>query len=316
MTALLIAGPTASGKSALALEIADAIGGEIINADSMQVYRDLRILTACPTAADTDRVPHHLYGYIDGAEAGSMVRWVADAVAVFDQICARGNVPIFVGGTGLYFRALVDGFAHIPDIDPAIRGDVRALVDNSGAPAAHAALIVEDPDMATRLAPGDGQRVARALEVVRSTGRSLAHWQADTKPGPLAPLLAAGQLHRAVLDMDRVALYARCDQRLQSMLDAGGLDELAVLLDRHLPEDFPVMRALGVPQLRPYVEGRLALADCLARAQQETRRFAKRQMTWFRNQCGDWDRIFEKQNNDYIAKIRHKIIKNAVDVEI
>lgn len=273
----LIAGPTASGKSALAIEIAEQIGGTVINADASQVYRDLCVLSARPSIQDEARVPHLLFGYVDGAEACSAARWASDAAKAIDAVHAQGGVPVLVGGTGLYLRTLLDGIAPVPDIDADIRATVRALPVAD----AHAALAREDPTAAARLAPADTTRVARALEVVRSTGKPLSHWQ-EQRAGGIGDRVA---LSAAVLLPDRGDLFARCDRRLKSMFEEGAVEEVGALLARDdVPADAPVRRAIGVPEIGAMLAGTISRDDAITRAQLATRQYAKRQYTWFRNQ--------------------------------
>ena len=280
----LIAGPTASGKSALAIELAERIDGVVVNADASQVYRDLRILSARPSPADEARVPHRLFGHVDGADSCSAARWAAEARAVIGEAHAAGRVPVLVGGTGLYLRTLIDGIAPVPAIDPAIRDAVRALPVAQ----AHAALAVEDPAAAARLAPADTTRVARALEVVRSTGRPLAAWHAQREGG----IGGAVDLRALVLLPDREELMRRCDTRLAAMFGDGAVEEVAALIARaDVPADAPVRRAIGVPEIAAMLGGTLSRDEALARAQLATRRYAKRQYTWFRHQPPtDWQR--------------------------
>ncbi|MFN7177523.1 MAG: tRNA (adenosine(37)-N6)-dimethylallyltransferase MiaA [Thermaurantiacus sp.] len=270
---VVIAGPTASGKSAHALRLAETRGGTIINADASQLYADLRILSARPTANDEARVPHRLYGVLDAADPCSAARWAAMAQAEIDASHKEGRVPILVGGTGLYLATLIDGIAPVPPIDPAIRTEVRALPSAS----IRAALEAEDPSMAARLRPSDPQRNARALEVIRSTGRSLADWQRDRTDG----LLDAVALETHLLLPDRAALTARAEARFDAMLADGALDEVARLLGRNLPADLPAMKALGVPPLAAHLRGEISLAQAADRAKLDTRRYIKRQFTWF-----------------------------------
>ena len=271
----LIAGPTASGKSALALALAELAGGEIVNADASQVYRDLRIITARPSPKEEARAPHHLFGYVDGTEAMSAARWAAEAQAVIAAVHARGRLPIVVGGTGLYLRTLLDGIAPVPEIDPAVRATARALPVAE----AHAALAQEDPCAAARLAPADTTRVARALEVVRSTGRPLAEWQ-EARTG------VAGEvsLRPLVLLPDRDVLSQRIDARAAAMLADGAIEEVAALLARALPPDASVRRAIGVPEIARLLAGEASRDEARAALASATRRYAKRQGTWFRNQ--------------------------------
>lgn len=279
----IIAGPTACGKSALALDVAEALNGTIINADASQVYADLRILTARPSDADMARVPHLLYGVLDGTEAGSAASWATLARAAIAETLAVKRLPILVGGSGLYLRTLIDGIAAVPAIDAGVRDAVRAL-DTA---AAHAALGVEDPGAATRLDPADRQRVQRALEVVRSTGRSLLAWQ-DGATGGLAD---EADVRGIIVDLPRDMLRARCDARFDAMLAGGGIDEVRMLAARRLDPALPVMTAIGVPPLLAHLAGTLTLAEAADVARHATRRYAKRQQTWFRNQTPDWPRV-------------------------
>jgi tRNA dimethylallyltransferase len=280
----VIAGPTASGKSAHALALAQAENGVIINADASQVYADLHILSARPSADDLARAPHRLFGTIDGATSCTAARWAGLARAEIAAAHAAGRLPILVGGTGLYLRTLLDGIAPVPAIPAAIRAEVRARD-----PAwVRTALEAEDPAMAARLHPNDSQRNARALEVIRATGRSLLVWQQSPPEGGLAPEVS---LDARVIDWPRSALNARIDARIDQMWQAGALDEVRRLLARGLPESLPVMRAIGVPPLRALIEGRLTQAEALARWRLDTRQYAKRQSTWLRNQTGHWRRL-------------------------
>lgn len=291
----LIAGPTASGKSALAIELAEAIGGTVINADASQVYRDLRVLSARPSTEDETRVPHQLFGYVDGAEACSAARWSSDAAKAIDAVHARGGVPVLVGGTGLYLRTLLDGIAPVPDIDPDIRATVRALPVAE----AHAALLREDPAAAARLAPADTTRVARSLEVVRSTGKRLSHWQ-EQRAGGIGDRVA---LSAAVVLPDREDLFARCDRRLETMFEEGAVDEVVTLLARDdVPGDAPVRRAIGVPEITAMLAGTISRDDAITRAQLATRQYAKRQYTWFRNQPPPgWHRVSTPNQQFYFT---------------
>lgn len=278
----VIAGPTASGKSGLAIALAERIDGTIINADSMQVYRDLSVLTARPDAADEARVPHRLFGYIDGSEACSAARWATDAKAVLAEV----ERPILVGGTGLYLRTLLDGIAPVPEIDPAIRAEVRAMP----VAAAHRRLTEADPAAAARLAPADTTRVARALEVVLSSGRTLADWQAERVGGIGADYAVGG----VVLTPDRSALAERITRRCDAMLAEGAVGEVAALVARGLDPALPVMRAIGVAPLIAHLAGELTRDEARDRIALDTRRYAKRQDTWFRHQApADWVRIAE-----------------------
>ncbi|MBP6362519.1 MAG: tRNA (adenosine(37)-N6)-dimethylallyltransferase MiaA [Novosphingobium sp.] len=288
----LIAGPTASGKSDVAVRLALALQaqgreGVVINADSAQVYADLAVLSARPSEEEMQGVEHRLFGTWDGATACSAADWARQARIVIAESHARGALPILVGGTGLYLRTLLDGIAPVPAIDPAVRDAVRGIPVAE----AYAALLVEDPDRAARLSPTDRTRVARALEVVRSTGQSLGHWQAQLTGG-IGSLV---QLHTAVLLPPRDWLYERCDRRFGLMLERGALNEVQRLLARELDPDLPVMRAIGVPELAALQAGTVSQTEALASGAQATRNYAKRQFTWFRNQSPpDWRRIEAK----------------------
>lgn len=285
----LIAGPTASGKSDLAVELAVRIEttgkrAVVINADSAQVYADLVVLSARPTAEDMRGIEHRLFGEWDGAHACSAADWARRAREEVARCHAAGQVPILVGGTGLYMRTLLDGIAPVPPIDPAIRAQVRAMPVSE----AHAALAREDPDRAARLAPADTTRIARALEVVRSTGQTLAHWQARREGG----IGDEASLDAVVLLPDRDLLYQRCERRFDLMLERGAIEEVEKLLSRHLDPALPVMRAIGVREIAGYLHGDWSLSQAGAMASQATRNYAKRQYTWFRRQPPpEWTRI-------------------------
>lgn len=282
---VVIAGPTAAGKSAVALAMAEARGGTIINADASQIYADLRVLTARPSDADLARAPHRLYGVVDGATAISAADWAAMARAEIDAVRAEGRLPIVTGGTGLYLRILLDGIAPVPPIDPDVRAVVRAMEPDE----LHAALSREDAAVAARLEPADRQRCARALEVIRSTGQSLRDWQAGATGGIGGDVA----LRAFVVDRARAELRVRIDARLDAMIAGGALDEVAALGGRALGDDAPVMKAIGVAHLLAGLEERISLADAIERTRLDTRRFAKRQQTWFRNQTPDWNRSTE-----------------------
>ncbi|MGI4731611.1 MAG: tRNA (adenosine(37)-N6)-dimethylallyltransferase MiaA [Janthinobacterium lividum] len=290
----LIAGPTASGKSALALALAERHGGTVINADASQVYRDLRVLTARPSPEDEARVPHRLFGHVDGALASNAASWAGDAVAAIEGNWASGRLPILVGGTGLYLRTLLDGIAPVPPIDPAIRDAVRTLPVAD----AHAALTGEDPPAAARLAPTDTSRVARALEVVRSTGRPLAAWQAERQGG----IADRVRLSPLILLPDRAELVRRIDARAAAMLAGGALEEVAALLARaDVPSDAPVRRAIGVPEVAGLLAGTLSSDAALEQLRLATRRYAKRQYTWFRHQPpATWPRTTTGHADDLV----------------
>jgi tRNA dimethylallyltransferase len=284
----LIAGPTASGKSALALRLADALGAEILNADSMQLYADLRLLTARPSHAEEARAPHHLFGTVDAADGWSVGRWLRAATEVLDEIAARGRPAIVVGGTGLYFNALTRGLADVPEIPPKVRHEAEADFDAMGDDAFRARLATHDPAAADRIAPGDRQRLSRAWEVFAATGRPLSDWQRSG-----APPLAAGAWQAVALEPPREALYARCDARLAAMVEAGALREVRALAARALDPALPVMKAVGVREFAAHLRGETTLAEALAGAQQQTRNYAKRQTTWMRGQMADWPRLDE-----------------------
>jgi len=275
---ILIAGPTASGKSALALELAAAYGGTVVNADALQCYRDLRILSARPDAAATARVPHLLYGFRDAAERGSAGQWRALALEAIAEAHQAGRLPIVVGGTGLYVRALQHGLSAIPPIPAAIRGETVELYRTVGGAAFRERLAALDAVTAARLPEGDRQRLIRAFEVVRTTGVPLADWQAGRhEPAPY-------RFASLLLMPPRPALYAACDARFRAMIAAGGLDEAAALAARRLDPELPAMKAVGLPELLRHLRGEIALEAAIALAAQATRRYAKRQITWFRHQ--------------------------------
>ena len=283
--AVLIAGPTASGKSALALGLAEKTGGVVINTDSMQVYRDLRIITARPTPAEEWRVPHSLYGHVDAAVNFSAGAWVSDAAATLAEVRAQKRLPIFVGGSGLYFKALTRGLSAVPPIPTEVRESVRARLERNGVEALHAELARRDPASAERLKPRDRTRIARALEVVEATGRSLTDWHREGLP----PILPAGEFSALFLAPERDALYARIDARFDVMLKAGALEEVASLAARKLDPLLPAMKAHGVPALIRHLAGELTLEEAAAIGRADTRHYAKRQFTWFRHQLPDFE---------------------------
>jgi tRNA dimethylallyltransferase len=277
---IVVAGPTCSGKSALALALAEAFGGTIVNADSMQVYRDLRILTARPSPADEARAPHRLYGVISAAETCSAARWRVLAVTAIHEARAAGRVPILCGGTGLYLKALMEGLSPLPDVPAAIREDVRQRHADAETAFIHEALRRIDPKAAGRLAATDRQRLLRALEVFEATGISIVDWQARPPSGP-----PPGAEFRTILLMpDRIGLYAACDARLLRMVEDGAFGEAERLKALGLDPDLPVMKALGVPELIAHLDGRLDREAAIAAAQQATRNYVKRQYTWFSRQ--------------------------------
>jgi tRNA dimethylallyltransferase len=298
----LIAGPTASGKSSLAMRIAERAGGVVINADSAQVYRDLRVVTARPSETEEATLPHRLFGHINGAEACSAMRWANDAKAEIAAAHQDGQPAILVGGTGLYHRTLFEGLAPIPEIDADIRAAIRALPVAE----AYAALEGEDPTSAARLNATDTTRIARALEVARSTGRPIGEWQREKKGG-IADDIALAPL---ILLPDRDWLYARCDSRFADMFENGAVEEVRALLDRQLDLALPVMRAIGVPEIIAFLEGKLDQDEAIAAAAQATRRYAKRQYTWFANQPpSDWPRVSESEYIENIDDIVTKLLQ-------
>jgi tRNA dimethylallyltransferase len=285
--AVLIAGPTASGKSALAVALAERLGGTVINADSMQVYRDLRIITARPGPDDEARVPHRLYGHVDAAENYSVGRWCADVRQTLDAVRGEGRLPILVGGTGLYFKALTQGLSLVPPTPPDIRAAVRARCDAEGAAALHAELARRNPAAAARLRPGDRMRIARAFEVLEATGRSLTDWHSDGMPA----MLDADAAVKLFLDVDRAELRRRIGERFDAMLAQGALAEVGALADRRLDPMLPAMKAHGVPWLRRHLAGEITLAEAAEGGKADTRRYTKRQVTWFRHQMPGWSAI-------------------------
>lgn len=284
---MLIAGPTASGKSALAMAIAREFDGVVVNADSMQVYGDLRVLSARPSAEEEAGQPHRLYGHVDGAENYSAMRYAADATRLLAALRQQGRLPVFVGGTGLYFKALTEGFSAIPPVPDAVRTDFRARVEQVETPALHAELSACDPDLAARLKPNDRMRIMRALEVMLATGRSIASFQGDRHPGPLD----GARLLRLFVSPEREVVRERIDRRFEQMMAQGALDEVVRLRARKLDPLLPVMRAHGVPGLIAHLDGALPLAEAIARGQADTRAYAKRQVTWFRHQMAGWQAV-------------------------
>jgi tRNA dimethylallyltransferase len=284
---ILIAGPTASGKSALAMALAEKLGGVVINADSMQVYRDLRIITARPSVDDERRVPHRLYGHVDAAENFSVGRWCEEAAAALAVTQRTGRAAILVGGTGLYFSTLTRGLAAVPPIPAEIREQVRARLGSDGVAALHAELKWRDPAAAARLMPGDRARITRALEVVLATGRSLLDWHDDNKP----PGLDAAQAAKVFLMPDRDELLRRIDARFDAMMAEGALDEVRALAARQLDAALPAMKAHGVPWLIRHLHGEITLDQAAEEAKRDTRQYTKRQATWFRNQLPEFTSV-------------------------
>jgi tRNA dimethylallyltransferase len=302
LPAILIAGPTASGKSALALELAQAQtqfnGGVIVNTDSMQVYRDLRVLTARPTFEEEAMVPHRLYGEVDAAVNFSAGAWVAAAALALKEARAQNRLAIFVGGSGLYFKALTRGLSAVPPIAPEVRENVRARLERDGVEALHAQLSARDPASAERLKPRDRIRIARALEVVEATGRSLTDWHRDGLP----PLLPPGDVTALFLAPERDQLYARIDARFDAMLKAGALDEVAALASRKLDPLLPAMKAHGVPALMRYLNGEISLEQAAVIGRADTRHYAKRQFTWFRHQLPEFQWVKPEEAGSWLAQ--------------
>jgi tRNA dimethylallyltransferase len=281
LKAVLIAGPTASGKSGLALALAEALGGTVVNADSMQVYRELRVLTARPSLEDEARAPHRLYGHIPVRERYSAGRYCADAQEALADARASGRIPIVVGGTGLYFDALTKGLSPIPPVPPAQREETRARFDAMGRDAFLADLVARDAT-AARLRPSDTQRLLRAADVLEATGRPLSSWQEASGE----PVLGGEGIARFVLDPPRDVLAERIARRAASMFEGGAIEEARAIPD--FDPTLPAAKILGLPQLRKHFEGRIGLEDALLETQIATRQYAKRQRTWFRNRMKDW----------------------------
>ncbi len=279
--ALLIAGPTASGKSALALKLARERGGVIVNADAMQVYGELRILTARPSAAEEVQIPHRLYGHVPGRESYSVARWLTDARREIEAAWGRGLLPVITGGTGLYFRALERGLAAIPPIDAAVREKWRCFDGD-----VHTELTRLDPEAAARLEPNDRQRLIRALEVIEVTGHPLSHWQAMAQQ---SAVLTGVEAERVFADVPRAELYARAEARFDAMITAGAIEEVRPLLD--YDPALPMMKAIGVPEFAAHLRGEIELDEAVARAKTATRHYIKRQFTWWRGQGSAWARV-------------------------
>lgn len=299
--AVLIAGPTASGKSALALALAERFSGTVINADSMQVYRDFRVLTARPVKEEEARVPHLLYGHVDAAENYSVGRWMADAVRALAEAEAEKRLPIFVGGTGLYFKSLLQGLSDMPPVPAEVRARVRAEARDVSAPVLHARLAQRDLRMAEALRPADRQRVIRALEIFEATGRSLAEWQQS----PGKPLIEASDTLPVFLAVERAELRARIDARFDAMLSNGALDEVRGLVARKLDPTLPALKAHGAPALSRHLLGEISLEEASSSGKTDTRKYAKRQETWFRHQMKDWPWVKPEAALEYlISKLR------------
>jgi tRNA dimethylallyltransferase len=286
--AILIAGPTAAGKSRLAMGIAALRNGVVINADSMQVYAELRVLTARPSSADEAAVPHRLYGHVPAAERYSAGRWLADATSAIGEARVAGRLPVVVGGTGLYFKALTEGLAAVPAIPPAVHARISEEADGVDTPVLHARLAALDAEDAAAIRRGDRARILRALEVFTVTGKSLAAWRRGTAIGPPVNFAAA---ERLVLAPDRTDLHQRIRGRAERMVYGDGPAEAEALARLGLDPDLPAMKAIGVRQLIDHAAGKLSLDETVAAIATETRRYAKRQMTWFRNQMADWPTV-------------------------
>ena len=293
---MLIAGPTASGKSALALELAQKTGGVVINTDSMQVYRDLRVITARPTAPEEALTPHRLYGHVDAAVNFSAGAWVADAAKMLAEAEAAKRPPIFVGGSGLYFKALTRGLSAVPPIPAEVRDGVRARLERDGVEALHAELATRDPVAAERLKPRDRARIARALEVIEATGRALTDWHRDGLP----PLMPPGEFKALFLAPERDQLYARIDARFDAMLAAGALEEVAALADRRLDPMLPAMKAHGVPALIRHLKGEITREEAADIGRADTRHYAKRQFTWFRHQLPEFEWVAPEAAREWL----------------
>ena len=283
-SAILIAGPTASGKSALAIKLAQRLGGTVVNADSMQVYSDLRTLSARPTTDEEAAAPHLLFGHVDGAMNYSVGRWLTDAAAMLEQLRGEGRVPIFTGGTGMYFKGLLRGLSEIPPVPDEVRAKVRAQAEGLEPGTLHAQLVARDPATAALVRPSDPQRILRALEVFEATGRGLSEFQGARTPGLLDPANCVCLF----LAPERAALYARIDARFDAMMGEGALEEVRALAERRLDPALPVMRAHGVPGMVAYLRGQASLAEAIHKGKIDTRHYSKRQFTFIRNQLPEF----------------------------
>ena len=295
--AILIAGTTASGKSQAALELAMRVGGAIVNADSMQVYREARILTARPSDEDTSKAPHFLYGHVPVREAYSAGRYQSDAARAFAEVRKLGRIPIFVGGTGLYFKALSEGLSDIPAVPAEVREKARALLQELGNEAFHAALAERDRELAAQLKPSDRQRMLRAFEVFEASGKPLSYWQKSAGK----PVLEGLKLANFVLEIPRAVLRERIETRFHAMLAAGAMEEALAL--ETLNPSLPAAKIIGRRELLALRDGTLTRDEAIARAVSATRQYAKRQATWFRNQFADWTRVSASEDRNFITKL-------------
>jgi tRNA dimethylallyltransferase len=297
--AILIHGPTASGKSALAIEVARKLGGEVINADSMQVYRDLQVISARPTEEEMAGVPHHLFGHVDAATRYSTGEWLEAARTVLKRLQRQNKHAVIVGGTGLYLLALTQGLSDIPPVPDDIRAEVRAISDTEGADGLRARLAPHDPDLAERLGTGDKQRLARAYEVWLATGRPLTDFQSERQP----PVLKEGEWTGFALTPPRTALYKKIDRRFEGMLMQGAVEEARALVARDLNPELPAMKALGMPSIAAFVRGEISAEEAAESAKRESRRYAKRQFTWIGRQFPFWPRIPSPEIGDRMRVI-------------
>jgi tRNA dimethylallyltransferase len=288
MSAILIAGPTASGKSRLALELATACGGYVVNTDSMQVYDVLNVLTARPDATALAAVDHHLYGHVQPGHDYSTGRWMTDVAGLLDRRDLQGRTPVFVGGTGLYFQALTGGISQMPDVPGEVRAKWRSRLQHEGPEALHPLLAEADPDAAARIKPQDGQRIVRALEVSEASGRPISHWQGVRSE----PLIDMARADCICLLPDRAVLAGRIAKRLRLMVEHSALGEVLALVALKLDPALPAMKAIGVPEFSAHLRGEIGLETAIALAAISTRQYAKRQSTWLRNQLGpEWRRV-------------------------
>lgn len=297
--AILIHGPTASGKTALAIEVARKLGGEVINADSMQVYRDLQVISARPTEEEMDGVPHHLFGYVDAAARYSTGEWLEAARSVLKRLQRQNKHAVIVGGTGLYLLALTQGLSDIPPVPDDIRAEVKQISDTEGADGLRARLAPHDPDLAERLGTGDKQRLARAYEVWLATGRPLSDFQTERQP----PVLKDGEWVGYALTPPRSALYKKIDRRFEGMLMQGAMAEARALVARDLDPELPAMKAHGMPWLAAFVRGEISAEEAAENAKRDTRRYAKRQFTWIGRQFPFWPRIPSPEIGDRLRVI-------------